>query len=95
MIENRDKHGIADLAQLAFGKRPAEELYVIADDPHQMRNVAGAIGFEEIQSDLRQQLFEHLERTRDPRVVGGAVEWDYYPHYGNRTNKNWKVDERP
>ncbi len=95
MIENRDKHGVADLAQLAFSKHPAEELYVIADDPHQMRNVAGAIGFEDIQSELREQLFAHLERTRDPRVVGGPVEWDYYPHYGNRANKNWKVDEKP
>lgn len=95
MVENKDKHGIADLAQLAFGKHPAEELYVIADDPHQMRNVAGAIGFEDIQRELRQQLFAHLKRTQDPRVVGGPVEWDYYPHYGNRANKNWKVDEKP
>lgn len=95
MIENRDKHGVADLAQLAFGKHPAEELYVIADDPHQMRNVAGAIGFEKVQDELREQLFAHLERTKDPRVVGGPVEWDYYPHYGNRANKNWKVDEKP
>jgi len=95
MVENKDKHGVAELAELAFGKHPAEELYVIADDPHQMRNVAGAIGFESVQSGLRKQLFAHLKRTKDPRVVGGPIEWDYYPHYGNRANKNWKVDERP
>ena len=38
---------------------------------------------------------DHLERTQDPRVVGGLIEWDYYPHYGNRRNKNWKVEEKP
>ena len=95
MIEHQYDHGVAHLAHLAFGKRPGEELYVLKDDPHQMRNLAGSKGFEAIQADLRKRLFAHLERTQDPRVVGGPVEWDYYPHYGNRANKNWKVDERP
>ncbi len=38
---------------------------------------------------------DHLERTQDPRVVGGPIEWDYYAHYGRLVNKNWKVDDRP
>ena len=38
---------------------------------------------------------DHLERTQDPRVVGGLIEWDYYAHYGGRVNSNWKVDDRP
>lgn len=95
MIEHQYDHGVAALAHLAFGKRPAEELYRLKDDPHQMNNVAGSKGFEAIQVDLRERLFAHLEKTKDPRVVGGPVEWDYYPHYGNRANENWKVDERP
>jgi hypothetical protein len=48
-----------------------------------------------IQNSLRRQLFDYLTETKDPRVIGGAVDWDYYPHYGNRANKNWKVDEKP
>ena len=80
MIEHQYDHGVAELAHLAFGKRPAEELYILKDDPHQMRNVAGSRGFEVIQTDLRKRLFAHLERTQDPRVVGGPIEWDYYPH---------------
>ena len=95
MVEHQFVHGVAELAHRAFGKRPAEELYVLKDDPHQMNNVAGTTGFETIQADLRQQLFDHLKRTQDPRVVGGPIEWDYYPHYGNRRNKNWKVEENP
>ena len=95
MIEHQYDHGVAALAHLAFGKRPAEELYRLKDDPHQMNNVAGSKGFEAIQADLRERLFAHLEKTKDPRVVGGLIEWDYYPHYGRHANKNWKVDERP
>ena len=95
MIEHQYEHGVAELAHLAFGKRPAEELYVLKDDPHQMKNVAGTKGFEAIQTEMREQLFAHLERTNDPRVIGGPIEWDYYPHYGNRKNKNWKVEEKP
>ncbi len=95
MVEHQFEYGIAKLAHLAFGKRPVEELYVLKDDPNQMRNVAGSTGFEDVQADLRQQLFDHLKRTQDPRVVGGPTDWDYYPHYGNRRNKSWKVDERP
>jgi hypothetical protein len=49
-----------------------------------------------VQADLRKQLFDHLEKTRDPRVVGGAADWDYYPFYGRRgKNKGWSVDKKP
>ena len=94
MVEHRFEHGVARLAELAFGKRPAEELYDLATDPHQLKNLAGSVEYQKIQATLRKQLFDHLERTQDPRVVGGVVDWDYYPHYGNRKNKNWKVDEK-
>jgi uncharacterized sulfatase len=94
MIEHRLEHGVADRAELAFGKRPHEELYDLRADPHQMQNVAGSLKYEAVQKSLRSQLFAHLTATQDPRVVGGVVDWDFYPHYGNRTNKNWKVDQR-
>ena len=95
MVEQRFAHEVADLAELAFGKRPFEELYELKTDPHQMKNMAGRINYEAIQKSLQRQLFDHLTTTRDPRVVGGVVDWDYYPHYGNRANKNWKVDKKP
>ena len=95
MIENRYEHGVDRLAELSFGKHPAEEFYIVKDDPHQMNNLAGNLKYLAAQNSLRRQLFDYLEKTKDPRVVGGPIEWDYYPHYGNRANKNWKVDERP
>ena len=32
----------AKLADLAFGKRPAEELYLVSDDPYQLKTFADA-----------------------------------------------------
>jgi len=95
LMEHRYEHGVAHLAELAFGKHPAEELYEIKSDPHQMKNLAGSINHLTIQDSMRRQLFDHLTETKDPRVVGGTVDWDYYPHYGNRANKNWSVDQKP
>ncbi len=95
MMEHRNEHGVARLAELAFGMRPAEELYDLRADPHQMNNVAGKLERLDAQTRLRGRLFEHLKSTRDPRVVGGRVEWDHYPYYGRISTKGWKVDPRP
>jgi hypothetical protein len=48
-----------------------------------------------IPATLRKRLFDHLKKTRDPRVVGGTVDWDYYPYYGKISTKGWSVDEKP
>ena len=41
MMEHRNEHRVANLAELAFGMRPAEELYDLKNDPHEIRNLAG------------------------------------------------------
>lgn len=95
MMEYRNEHGVAHLAELAFGMRPAEELYDLKTDPHQMNNVAGKLDYLAAQSRMREQLFAHLKKTKDPRVVGGKVDWDYYPYYGKISTKGWTVDPKP
>lgn len=95
MMEHRNKHGVARLAELAFGMRPAAELYDLKNDPHQMVNVAGSAAMAQTQASLRGRLFDHLRKTRDPRVVGGTVDWDYYPYYGKISTKGWSVNEKP
>lgn len=95
MMEHRNEHGVARLAELAFGLRPAEELYDLKSDPDQMNNVAGNLSYLKVQSGLRKELFDHLEKTEDPRVVGGKVDWDYYPYYGRISTKGWTVDPKP
>ncbi len=95
MMEHRNRHGVARLAELAFGMRPSEELYDLGQDPHQMVNRAGQVDLVEVQASLRKALFDELRATQDPRVVGGTVAWDYFPYYGYRKNQDWKVDPMP
>lgn len=95
LMEHANDDVYAKLAALAFGMRPAEELYDLKTDPWQMENLAGAVEMEKVQAELRRRLFDHLKETRDPRVVGGVIDWDYYPYYGTRKNKGWKVDPKP
>jgi N-sulfoglucosamine sulfohydrolase len=95
LMENRHTQGVADLAALSFGMRPAEELYDLKNDPEQIRNLAGSAAYAHAQAELRSRLFARLTETKDPRVVGGAVDWDYYPYYGRLINQGWAVDEKP
>ncbi|MEM0970431.1 MAG: sulfatase-like hydrolase/transferase [Verrucomicrobiota bacterium] len=92
LMKHRQDPKVGPLAELAFGIRPAEELYELTSDPYQMLNLAGAANMSETRERLRKRLFEHLEVTQDPRVVGGRVEWDFYPYYGRITTKGWSVD---
>jgi hypothetical protein len=95
MMKHRNEHGIARLAELAFGMRPAEELYDLKTDPHQLNNLAGSVHLERTQTTLRKQLFDHLKTSKDPRVTGRPVNWDHYPYYGVIHTKGWSVDPAP
>ncbi len=95
MMDNRDSDQFSRLFALSFGMRPAEELYHIPSDTWQMNNLAGSIGWGRVQESMRKRLFDRLNKTNDPRVVGGEINWDYYPYYGRITTKGWKVDMRP
>ena len=82
MLDHREDADVAPLFQLAFGKRPAEELYDLGKDPHQLENVAAAAGYEDIRERLSEQLMAHLKGTGDPRALGKGDVFDQYPYYG-------------
>jgi N-sulfoglucosamine sulfohydrolase len=84
MVENRDRD--ADhrrLYDLSFAKRPAEELYDLKKDPHQLENVAADPRYAEIRQQLEARLMAELRASGDPRVVGGAERLEAYPYYGH------------
>ncbi len=85
----------ANLADLAFGKRPEEELYRLSDDPHQLRNLAYSKELQKIRRQLRERLDQHLRRTGDPRINGKPALWDYYPFYRMPKFSGWKVAPLP
>jgi len=64
----------------AFGKRPAEELYVIADDPDQVNNVAADQKYAGTKAKLRARLLQELTATKDPRVMGDGSTFDKHPY---------------
>ena len=66
--------------QLAFAKRPAEELYFLADDPGQLVNVADDPRFAEAKAKLKQQLMTELRNSKDPRVLGHGDKFDHYSY---------------
>ena len=83
MVANRDKDAThRRLFELAFDKRPAEELYDLKKDPDQLHNVAADPAYAEIRKQLDRQLVERLEATGDPRVGGGGEKFDQYPYLG-------------
>lgn len=68
----------AALFELAFGRRPEEELFDLARDPGQLVNVAGEERYAEELARLAARLLAHLAATGDPRVRGEAP-WERYP----------------
>ena len=95
LMDNKDRPGFKRFYDLAFAKRPAEELYHVTKDPGQIVNLAGKPKYAETQKKLAARLHQHLVFTKDPRALGLDTPWDYYPYYGARRNKNWKVDPKP
>ena len=92
MIENRDKNALLrKLYDLAFAKRPAEELYDLTRDPGQLENVADDPAYADAKRELSDELFKQLRATGDPRVTGGGDRFDTYPYLGGAPKyPGWK-----
>ena len=80
------------LWELAFGMRPAEELYDLRQDPHQMTNLVANSAYAAERQRLWARLETYLKETGDPRALGQEAPWDFYPYYGARRNPNWAVE---
>ncbi len=70
------------LFNLAFGKRPSEELYDIIADPDCMNNILKAGEYKQIADSLYQILQNILITQGDPRECGYGDIFDSYPYYG-------------
>jgi hypothetical protein len=88
MVDHRDDSPAhRRLYDLAFAKRPGEELYDLRRDPGQLTNVAGDPVYARVKEQLAARLLAELEATGDPRVVGGAERLEAYPYYGGSPMK--------
>jgi arylsulfatase A-like enzyme len=91
MIDRAADPAMERLHRLAFGKRPAEELYDLSHDPEQLENVAALSEYQQVKSSLAQRLEQFTRQTSDPRALGLDAPWDHYPYFGIRINKDWTV----
>src|SRR5206468_2740280 len=69
ILGHRDEPEFAKLFQLAFVKRPAEELYDLSKDPHQIVNVADGAEYAAEKKRLRATLDRWMMDTKDPRAT--------------------------
>ncbi|HOW63986.1 MAG TPA: sulfatase [Candidatus Paceibacterota bacterium] len=65
--------------QYAFGKRPAEELYDLEQDPDQINNLAANPAYADRKRSLATQLLTVLRETGDPRVIGDGQMFERPP----------------
>jgi arylsulfatase A-like enzyme len=69
LIGQRNNPQWQALYQLAYGKRPREELYDLKSDPHEVKNVAADPKYAATRAALEQRLLAELKRTGDPRLI--------------------------
>ena len=88
ILLNRKDPDIKAFYDLAFKKRPAEELYNLKKDPYQLNNLASNDEYSEIKNNLAKQLNTYLVKTKDPRILGQTLKWEMGEYYQ-------KVDFKP
>ena len=67
---------------LCFGKRPAEELFDLKNDPDCMNNLAAAPAQQARRTALETQMLDELKQQGDPRMSGNGEIFDHYPYAG-------------
>ncbi|MEQ9289633.1 MAG: sulfatase-like hydrolase/transferase [Cyclobacteriaceae bacterium] len=81
MLEHRADPGVKPLFDMAFGKRPAEELFDLSKDSYQLINVSNQPEYSDVKNELSGQLTEYLVATGDPRETGTPYDWDKARYY--------------
>jgi arylsulfatase A-like enzyme len=82
LIKHRDDPQWKPFYEIAFAKRPREQLFVIADDPDQLHNVAADPKYAKVREELHEKLMSELTRTNDPRVTGDRMFFEKPPMAG-------------
>lgn len=82
ILDTRRKKGIMEYWQLNFGKRVAEELYNIDEDPFCMKNLAEDKNLTVLKAKMLEEMKQKLTEQGDPRILGNGDIFDNYPYSG-------------
>lgn len=84
-----------DYFKLAFGKRPSEELYVLADDPYNLKNEARNTKYEGVLHELRNQLQAWMQKSNDLRATDPrTIYWDTVLYTPDYDYSNFDLDKK-
>ncbi len=70
---------------LAFGKRPADELYDIKRDPECVNNLANDLALAPVLDEMRYTMMRLLKEDGDPRALGKGEDFEALKYLGGRT----------
>jgi arylsulfatase A-like enzyme len=87
LVKHKDDPAVQTQYQLCCGKRPADELYDLKKDPHQINNVAAEPANASVVKELKSRLMQELKETGDPRALGKGDVFDSYPYLGSIKKK--------
>ncbi|WP_339706753.1 sulfatase [Algoriphagus aquimarinus] len=82
ILNDRRQNGSSTNWNLAFGKRPGEELFKRVTDPFAMQNLAIHPEYQVIKEQLKERLFQQLKEEEDPRMFGKGYIFDEYKYSG-------------
>jgi arylsulfatase A-like enzyme len=82
LLDRRNDAPVAPLFELAFGKRPAEELYDLRRDPFEMRNIANSREYAKAREQMRARLESWMKETGDPRFSDPKGPLDQPQYFG-------------
>lgn len=94
MLTNKDVTELKPLFELCFGKRPAEELYDVINDPDQIRNIAAEPFYAKVKAALSARVDQWMSDTGDPRVDPANDAWDYFPYFGGKAKSKASAQRR-
>ena len=78
ILNGRTQADTYDYWKWNFGKRMAEELFNIKEDPECMHNLATLPEHADLKAALRTQMLEELTAQNDPRALGNGHIFDEY-----------------
>jgi N-sulfoglucosamine sulfohydrolase len=78
IMDHRYDPGVKPFFEMGFGIRPAEELYLVVNDPFNLKNLAQLPEYKQVKAELKLRLRTYMQQTNDPRLDGKGDEIDRY-----------------